>query len=932
MARGGLSFVDPEKCADAATSETMLHTNQPAVSAKGPVLSDRLWRSLLALIFVAATSICLWFNFSFEHVDYSLVGDAGGYTEEADTCLTLWELGSRAGLARMTGHIDTAEMLQLLRLASKPLPDLRMNGPVFPIAIATVFRLAGHDVWVQSWHRGHWYVPVLAQSLLVGLNCLLIALVGSRLFNRNVAVVAGLLAATYPGFIINSCRITTETFACTLMLLLLLLVCSFRSTRHPYISGLALGGLLTVSQLTRSVLVLQWLALVPTSLVKLPRFTILKICLATLFAAALFTAPWLAWQQGRFQQPKPLLDRAGVFNLYVGNDPDRQGWLSLPPLPPWDITRWSTTDVFVKSYKASPSRFIRLQFDKPPRMVKTLWSDFRTPLGPISYGSQVAWHQLVLMLAVVGCCLGVFQKKDARLIPRLVLLEMLAMHAVYFLFAPVARYNLTAMPELLILAAVGLVALGTLFASARSYITGPAVNVCLALIVATLASRLDHWDPLFAATTSVNALWLAVVISVVKFAALSYFFYAIYQASKKLELSVVARISCVLLALVMMPFFVPPLRTYGRIEDRKLEVSASHKIERNIVIPKEDLRILKTGLPYIAVDAAGLDHVNALKFYVNGKPVNAGAIPGAALLDAGHTGDIRPIFNYRDTIFGVFSSSTGTSNTQLRQWFFIPVDPAALEENAGKVKITLVHNPELANSQLFATQRSARGFWALPSFTTYSFDKGFYGSENDDGVTDARFDDHVPINAPERKLTRIPNVFLFVTPPMSLDPEKQRLALLASRTYPSTQLSGTSRQVKVYRFETMPQVAVEDLLFLRLRGQVRSSTAVPPSIEVVVKLAKTKDDAREGYLSEYAPRLLPLRNHQNRFDVMIPIGRRSFFDKPLTGFTFHLNSTAYTQAIHNNPPASDDKVNFSELTADLYRAPGNPLNPGFRVY
>jgi hypothetical protein len=902
---------------------------------KRPV--DRLWRLSLVLIYVLSTSLCLWFNFGIEHVEVSFIGDPGGYTEEADLCLRFGKMSSLLGQIGLSGTVAPAQAAELVSLTQTRLPDLRMNGPVFPLLIASIFALAGTDPGTRGWHIGNWYVTVSAHCFLVGLNCLLIALVGRKLWNRKVGFTAGLIAALYPGFIINSARLTTETFATTLMLALILLICKMRHSNHPWISGFSMGGLLVVSQLTRSVLVLQWFSLMPTSLIKLQRGFILKVAAAMIIGAIVFTAPWLAWQDARFGQPKPLLDRAGVFNLYVGNDPDRQGWLSMPPLPPPEITRWSNKDVLVHSYKANPSKFLRLQFDKPPRMIKTLWNDFRTPIGPITYPWQVLWHQMLLTLAVVGCILSIYiGRNDPRLIPRLLLFEMLGMHAVYFVFAPVARYNHTAMPEIILLASAAIITTCGLLSRAQRNVRA-AVAVTFAVLSLPVLIRADHWDWLYRLTEGLGCNGTAGIIIAVKLVGLVTFIGLLMFASRLLLLPRLSRWVAVMLGLLLFPFLVLPLRTYGRIEERRIDLNAENSVcERHVRIAADDLRVYRNGQPYIAIDAQGLDFVNNnIQVFVNGKLVTTGAIPGAALLDAGHYGEIPPIYNYRDCIFAAFSASTGISNTCLRQWFYLPVDAGVLAEKGGAVDIVVKGKRSAAanaKNELFATQRSLRGFWSLPSFTVYSFDKAFYGSETDDGLTDARFDDHIPVGVADAGTKLTPNVFLLVAPPVSLVPERQKFALLQSASLGDVTLSGTGRVTAVCKMKNIPQPGLDDILCLRLKGQVRCESSIKPGIDVLLDMYKTEQSPVQWYVCPYSPRFLPATREWKSFDVMIPVSRRSFFDKALRGFNINLNAIGYPGQCQNIYPVSDGITQFKNFKAELYRAPGNPIDKGFRVF
>ncbi len=149
-----------------------------------------------------------WFDICGLHPDLSLVGDAYEYKELADK---LYQIALNSHTA-LDGHaaIDNTKSL---------ISGLLMAGPVFPFYLA--FGLAiGH--WLQTFQQ---FLPIQTAPLLIQIlvSSATVALLGacSEKLYKGTGKIAALLAALYPGFIINCHRLTTETLAIYLVTLAL---------------------------------------------------------------------------------------------------------------------------------------------------------------------------------------------------------------------------------------------------------------------------------------------------------------------------------------------------------------------------------------------------------------------------------------------------------------------------------------------------------------------------------------------------------------------------------------------------------------------------------------------------------------------------------------------------------------------------------------
>ena len=84
--------------------------------------------------------------------------------------------------------------------------DLR-RPPLFPLFLAGVYKLFGHNFFIVR----------LIQAVIGSLTCLLVYLIGKKVFNETIGFIAALLAIFYPGFISYTGLVLAETLAAFLM-------------------------------------------------------------------------------------------------------------------------------------------------------------------------------------------------------------------------------------------------------------------------------------------------------------------------------------------------------------------------------------------------------------------------------------------------------------------------------------------------------------------------------------------------------------------------------------------------------------------------------------------------------------------------------------------------------------------------------------------
>jgi 4-amino-4-deoxy-L-arabinose transferase-like glycosyltransferase len=113
--------------------------------------------------------------------------------------------------------------------------------------VPNTFRAPGYPFFLAALYMifGHSYVAVkIAQSLLGALTCLMIFLIGQRLFSRRVGVIAATLAAVYPFLVLYAGFLLSETlfvFLSTVFLYALVRLQERYASIWVVLGGLVLG-------------------------------------------------------------------------------------------------------------------------------------------------------------------------------------------------------------------------------------------------------------------------------------------------------------------------------------------------------------------------------------------------------------------------------------------------------------------------------------------------------------------------------------------------------------------------------------------------------------------------------------------------------------------------------------------------------------------
>lgn len=886
---------------------------------------------ILAAIFASAISIRLWFNFAADHANCAGCCDASEYVRNAAALSNMLNLPQEFWhkfFACAFGSASPAD-LESVRASMSNLKEVYQAGPVFPVFLTLSFSVAGF-----LFTNNPLGAPVLVQSILSAIVCCLIADFTGKAWTRVVGYTAGFIAAVYPGFIINSGRLYTESFATFLVCVLLALVVrGFFSSKNVIPRAIAIGLLSACLQLTRSILVISSICMIPILYAQQRAASWKSGIAALLLGFACVVVPWVSFQHVAFDKGGIVVDRVGNYNLFIGSNTQTQGWLTFPYPDGAGIEKKSLPSLLSESFKTNPSRFIRLMLDKPARLFQMPWNDFRTNIGLFDIGAQSMLHQFLVAFAALGLLLSMFTapSKDSptqgQLYSRLLLVGFAALHLVYALFITVPRYAITAMPCVIAFSAAGIVALIALLASPKTR------KVSVALTVATLALwgalHNNLVQPLMDSGIVGNAILALGVQSAIKLCLLSIWFVILWAALRNTSgYRRIARVAAVGFFLMAIPLVVLPSRAAGRWYEWQKPLG-DKPVTQILSVPAH----LGNQQTYLLIDADGANSLASADVSVNGKKLTGPIIPGLAV--AQDYSILQHVANGTvnwegENIFNFMTKPADSSNSELRQWFLIPVPCQITAAAKGPLNVTVSSSTDHsgqpasenaginagANAPLIYGSYSHGKQLSIPSATTYSWEKTFYGVENERGLTDPRLDESVTV--PSTLASSEPNIRLLVP-----SAQEGSVSLLKRVPLKPFELS-TQSPASPFTIFTMPAYSESDLWVVRVSGSIKASkTTARPSL---ILHADCKSAA--SYESPWTPNFIRTAKDWRQFSISAPIapGQLPGGIKQLRGeFVFDVPKW---KTAHFMPT---DAVQVKDLSIDIIRLPGNPLARGFSI-
>jgi hypothetical protein len=905
------------------------------------------------LIVLLAFAARYWFNFIAEHPNNYGVADASEYLRNTQALFELKNLLTSIWsefYSVLAGKADAATV-EHVRQSLAPLKEMRISGAPFPLFLAGAYAIGAGHVDILNWQ-----IPLFAQSIMSALTCGFIALAGGFAYSRATGYLAGLLAALYPAFIVNSGRLYSESFAVFLLSAIVYLTVRGFAQQQGYGQAFGLsvwnGICAATLQFTRSVMVIVSAALVPITFIQYGFRKGMVALIGLLFGFALIAAPWMALQKLAFGSASLVVDRVGNYNAFVGNNTETSGWLSYPYPDGRGMEEKSMLAVVGESIGKSPRRWLQLMEDKPLRLFKFPWNDFRTAIGPVEFKWQVLSHELLMVLAFIGATLGLVSNSKAgrpdfgyeragrlpkdQTTARLFLLFLFLMHAVYLLFITVPRYNITAMPIVIIFAAAGITSLSRLFVSRGGSFA--AVSIILAGALLFAGGNLDITSA-FATAFGVKAtFWgfvfkqFLMVLSVVGLAAFicqgiaalaparTSFETRVHPGSKYATAVVLA------FTLVALPLAMIPAAANGRWYEWKQPFdSQGQLLTQKIVLPQLAGRQL-----YLLIDADGINTLHGTTIQINGKPLAMPLVPGISLV-----GDFDRLQTARGTqmregewIYACMTESVPMRNADMRQWFLVPIPP---EQLSRELTVTLRKQAFTKGGTIYGAYDLHKRYRDIPSVSTTSWEKAFYGVENDEGLSDPRFNMRVDgekfINSDtdlsvERGLqTGAYNIRVLAGPPnASTDPKLYTVEMPGTSTITMlkehrlgspTVTDGSHKSIQRL---AVPPFMQSDLWLVRCRG-----TAKRNSGDASLRFAVFGTTGTEPYSSPWTPNV-PCSTEPATFDFAVPIQPSAI--KDLRDLELAVTSTGTASGI----------TEISNLTLQILKVPNNPIGPGGTVF
>lgn len=931
-------------------------------------IKSRLHPIELALIFIAALALRCIFNFVFEHVNNFGSCDAFEYIQNGQALLTLFTQPSdfwHKCLSCLSGTANPADW-HAVKTALLPLKDFYISGPVFPAVLALITAIMGgatanvHFLWQPL---------LLGNCIASSLTCVFIALMANEAYEKRTARIAALISIVYPGFIVNSGRLYSETFATFLLVALsYLTVRGFRSNREDRTDAgwksapaggnsfpiIFLSGFLAAAlQLTRSVLFFLTLALIPINFIQQKGKRKFTFLIPFALGFALVAVPWLAFQKLAFGGGGLVVDRVGHYNFFIGNNVDTQGWLTYPYPDGRNVEAKTFPDLLKTAVDKSPARWVRLMLDKPLRLFKFPWNDFRTAIGPLNYRMQVVIHELILLLACLGFALGIFvsfKRPPGRpeTFCRTYLAGLLLFHCIYYLFITVPRYNLCAMPEMIIFAAAGCAAVIETLRERSRKLNGIILAGSAAAFFAILQTNFMPFfiyfgiatDAAWAIEAAIRVLALAGVLASTILVCNS------MQGRKRLAIS-----CAVITSICMLPLLVLPLRANGRYIEWHQDLSlSSAPAKQTLQIPRE-LCAPGTSDLILLIDTQGVRQTaDGLNVSVNGHHLPGPVMPSMSFAEnfdrflALSPGNVQ---REGERMWDSLTNSAGCANLDLRQWsmIVIPKDLLAAvadEKTSSSNFVTL--NVSIANHstkplRIFGSYAQKNKERILPSVDLYSWEKVFYGVENPEGLTDTRYDIKAPATTvleSKKDLSDQPgmqnghfNLAILRAPPNVV--QGNRPSTLLSSSHIGTVFVDAPEGARVH-IDVLNLPRNQDSIWLfRLTGRCKVfSGNACPAADVSAEY-RGNNGTPLIYESAWSPHKLNKSNEWNEFEFVIPVKpivENAEAHQAIVSFRTVSPDSPYTNIQH--PFAGD--IQFAGVKLDIYELPANPIGLGHRVY
>ena len=883
-------------------------------------------------IFVISLLLRIWFNFFSCHHNAVFACDAAEYLRHAQNMLSVYNnlttyypqsLGACLKILFEQGSGNDINLISQIFL---PLKAMSISGPAFPLFILISFKIFGQNPSLQSDA-----IPVLTQCVLSALTCVLIAKIASLCYNLQVGLLSGFIAAFYPGFIINSGRLYSESFACFLFCMGIWLFLNYLvRNKHNLLYGFLLGICLFALQGTRSTmsvltLFVAFFFILSSLLVIEKQKIIIRYSLALLCGFLICLLPWLILQKLAFGKTSFIVNRVGQYNFFVGNDIDELGWLSIPYPDLTGVDKAEYTNLLKNSIKKSPQCFVKLLADKPARLLKLSWNDFRTSLGNVSCNVQTFFHQLILVFAFIGITTifsSHYSPQKQKILARFIVLCLALFHLIYLFFITVPRYGLTAMPEIIIFAAAGLSIIY------KSFMAKPHNKQTLKVIFATillmslsqlnLLSLFGHIND----TARQIHFWLYINM-ILKSIVFYLFLLCCWKLAKQKNSTINYHIKlCIVLAILLAaPAYCLPIRANGRWYEWSKDFSNKNaQIERQITLQKKQIKNLENSPSFLALNIDGGSNLSShWNIKINGNQLRGPFIPALSLaqnLALVHKDGINYSIE-QEFILKCLCSINSLSLLDLRQWYLIPLEKDDLNlstSNNQLLNIQIEKNTESPNT-IYGNYKLSKNFSIIPSLFRFSWEKAFYGVEKAEDLGDPAYDQKIETSSAQNNGG--PYIKVLIPSSSSQEISKENKVSISSLNqkkfisiYKEASTATSSNKELVLQFKapkpSSPNVSKSNIYWLiRLSGVIQTKDRYGEKYDITennrlkfllwpsLVFSSNKEQANKNiqYNSPWLPSYLKFSPQSNKhslhFDICFPILINAF-DEKLKAIDLHL--------------------------------------------
>jgi 4-amino-4-deoxy-L-arabinose transferase-like glycosyltransferase len=886
-------------------------SNVIAPSSASSFLTTRVELLVDVAVFGLAFAVRLWFNFVSNVPNVCLAGDASEYVRIAQGLNTAFHLPLQFWVDTIfntAAHPQTAS-------ANPPqlaqLHEMSRSGYIFPLFLLLAFAAGGNAP-----DSAHWQIPVGVQCLATAASCTVISKIALQLWDKKTAVTAGVLAALYPGFVVNSGRLYSDLFAETLCCVALLVSTNILIKRKSNIwLSLLLGALLPAITMTRSVL------LVAIPIFVLPLFWLerkdgIKAFAAVAAGAAAVVFPWLVLQKAALGTVSLIVDRGGRYNLFVGVTADSQGWLSFPAPYLVNIESVPPLKIVIDAFNHGREGFIKLLLDKPARFLATPCNDFKAPIGVASCWLQTVLHQVILTFSALGLLTSLFDTREYRderkERARLLLIAFFLAHAPYLLFVTMSRYALTSMPVVILFGAAGITALSSAPAARRGKRFLSWSSIAVASVVVLLMVVKQNWAELFLSKCSALPLWLAFGIQgLLRGVPLAMAIYATLQLALQQNLpGKRTKLLAMTMAVLVLPELVLPLRAYSRYGEYPIafDQPGQHVLEC-IPVDGAPERALRSGAAYVMVNIENGEHLrDDIAVSINGVKLNGPFIPAMSLAQSLPSAVKIATSEFRleaewiltDMLHGFGDLSL----LKVRDTYLIPVSAFELKEALKKDNHLFALTVEKLNDaqntlysgHYIKSGEDKNATLLLPSVSIFSWEKGSYGMERTDTMNDPALDQKVTVKRVDGKQVNVHDTFirLLVAESGGDKPNVTHFALAAEH-WNSPLPSEITQIVNVFAPKTSPS----SVQVIRLTGTLNVTRKQAENAHLRIDaIYKQADGSLISQQSSWVPRLLTSSGKTTHLDYTLPVWLSKTSQLRQVKVTFY-DLTAYTAVPEN---------------------------------